>query len=113
VRDLESIFERAVITSQVTVVNSLQAGEQEARDGKSLATLERDHILQCSRKLRGGSSGKRCSGRARTQPQHASRPDKERRHPPFIGIPAEKLRLPYCQGIIEQLGFEPLPIPIE
>ncbi len=57
VRELESIIERAVITSlgaglQILdrFVNSPQAGEQEARDGKSLATLERDHILQALEK---------------------------------------------------------------
>jgi PAS domain S-box-containing protein len=53
VRELESIVERAVITSQGTglrildrFVNSAKTGEQESRDGKGLAELERDHILQ-------------------------------------------------------------------
>ena len=57
VRELESIVERAVITSQGTGLqildrfeNSLKDCEQEARDGKSLATLERDHILQALEK---------------------------------------------------------------
>ncbi|MCK9420009.1 MAG: sigma 54-interacting transcriptional regulator [Nitrospirae bacterium] len=57
VRELESVIERAVITSQGTglqildrFVNSLKAGEQEAQDGKCLAELERDHILQALEK---------------------------------------------------------------
>jgi DNA-binding NtrC family response regulator len=57
VRELESIIERAVITSQGTGLqildrfeNSLKASEQVAQDGKSLATLERDHILQALEK---------------------------------------------------------------
>ena len=66
VRELESIVERAVITSQGTglqildrFVNSLKAGEQEARDGKSLATLERDHILQALEKTGWRIEGKK------------------------------------------------------
>ena len=66
VRELESIIERAVITSQGTglqildrFVNSPQAGEQEARDGKSLATLERDHILQALEKTAWRIEGKK------------------------------------------------------
>ena len=57
VRELESIIERAVITSQGTglqildrFVNSLKTGEQEAQDGKGLAELQRDHILQALEK---------------------------------------------------------------
>jgi formate hydrogenlyase transcriptional activator len=57
VRELESIIERSVITSQGTAlqildrfVNTVQTGEQEARDGKGLAELERDHILQALEK---------------------------------------------------------------
>jgi transcriptional regulator with GAF, ATPase, and Fis domain len=57
VRELESVVERAVITSQGTglqildrFVNSLKTGEQEAQDGKGLAELERDHILQALEK---------------------------------------------------------------
>ena len=53
VRELESIVERAVITSQGTALqildrfeNSLTTGEQDARDGKALVDIERDHILQ-------------------------------------------------------------------
>ena len=66
VRELESIVERAVITSQGTGLqildrfeNSLQAREQEARDGKSLATLERDHILQALEKTAWRIEGKK------------------------------------------------------
>ncbi len=58
VRELESIIERAVITSQGTglqildrFVNSLKAGEQEARnDGKALGEMEHDYILQVLQK---------------------------------------------------------------
>jgi formate hydrogenlyase transcriptional activator len=57
VRELESIVERAVITSQGTGLqildrfeNSLPAGGQGALDGKCLAELERDHILQALEK---------------------------------------------------------------
>ena len=57
VRELESIVERAVITSQGAglrildrFVNSQQAGEQEAQDGKALVELQRDHILQALEK---------------------------------------------------------------
>jgi DNA-binding NtrC family response regulator len=57
VRELESIIERAVITSRGTalqildrLVNSLKTGEQEAQDGKGLAELQRDHILQALEK---------------------------------------------------------------
>jgi len=66
VRELESIVERAVITSQGTGLqildrfeNSLQAREQEARDGKSLATLERDHILRALEKTAWRIEGKK------------------------------------------------------
>jgi len=66
VRELESIIERAVITSQGTAlqildrfVNSLTAGEQEAQDGKGLAELERDHILQALEKTGWRIEGKK------------------------------------------------------
>ncbi len=66
VRELESIVERAVITSQGTAlqildrfVNSLKAGEQEAGDGKDLAELERDHILQALEKTAWRIEGKK------------------------------------------------------
>jgi len=55
---LESIIERAVITSQGAALqildrfeNSLKAGEQEQQDGKGLAELEREHILQALEKV--------------------------------------------------------------
>lgn len=57
IRELESIVERSVITSQGTrlqildrFVNSVKTGEQEMQDGKGLAELERDHILQALKK---------------------------------------------------------------
>ena len=57
VRELESVIERAVITSQATSLqvldrfeNSRKAGEQDKQDDKFLAELERDHILQVLRK---------------------------------------------------------------
>jgi formate hydrogenlyase transcriptional activator len=57
VRELESIIERAVITSQGTGLQILDRFENplkdcalEAQDSKSLATLERDHILQALEK---------------------------------------------------------------
>jgi len=57
VRELESIIERAVITSQGTALqildrfeNSLPAGGTGAQEGKCLADLERDHILQALEK---------------------------------------------------------------
>ena len=66
VRELESIVERAVITSQGTglqildrLVNSLKTGEQEAQDGKGLAELERDHILQALEKTGWRIEGKK------------------------------------------------------
>jgi transcriptional regulator with GAF, ATPase, and Fis domain len=66
VRELESIIERAVITSQGTALqildrfeNSLKAGEQEAQDGKALAELERDHILQALEKAGWRIEGKK------------------------------------------------------
>ncbi len=66
VRELESIIERAVITSQGTglqimdrFANSLTAGEQEAQDGKGLAELERDHILQALEKTGWRIEGKK------------------------------------------------------
>ena len=57
VRELESIIERAVITSQGTglqildrFVNALKTSEQETRDCKPLADIERNHILQALEK---------------------------------------------------------------
>ena len=56
-RELESIIERAVITSQGAAlqildrfVNSLTAGEQEARENSALVDIERDHIFQALEK---------------------------------------------------------------
>jgi transcriptional regulator with GAF, ATPase, and Fis domain len=55
-----------VITSQGTGLqildrfeNSLKAGEQEAQDGKGLAELERDHILQALEKAGWKIEGKK------------------------------------------------------
>jgi formate hydrogenlyase transcriptional activator len=66
VRELESIVERAVITSQGTRLqildrfeNSLPAGGQGALDGKCLAELERDHILQALEKTDWRIEGKK------------------------------------------------------
>ncbi len=66
VRELESVIERAVITSQGTGLqildrfeNSVRAGEQEAQDGKGLAELERDHILQALEKTGWRIEGKK------------------------------------------------------
>ena len=66
VRELESVIERAVITSQGTGLQildrfekSLQAGDQEAGDGKGLAELERDHILQTLEKTEWRIEGKK------------------------------------------------------
>ncbi len=66
VRELESIVERAVITSQGTALqildrfeNSLTAGEQDARDGKSLVDIERDHIQQALEKCGWKIEGKK------------------------------------------------------
>ncbi len=57
VRELESIIERAVITSPGTglqildrFVNSPRIVKQEARDGKTLVDIERDHIIQALKK---------------------------------------------------------------
>jgi DNA-binding NtrC family response regulator len=57
VRELESIIERAVITSQGTglqildrFINTLKTDEQQAQNGKGLAELQRDHILQALEK---------------------------------------------------------------
>jgi len=66
VRELESTIERAVITSRGAAlqildrfVNPLKAGEQEAQDGKGLAELERDHILQALEKTGWRIEGKK------------------------------------------------------
>jgi transcriptional regulator with GAF, ATPase, and Fis domain len=66
VRELESIIERAVITSRGTrlqildrLVNSLKASEQKAQDGKGLAELQRDHILQALEKTGWRIEGKK------------------------------------------------------
>jgi formate hydrogenlyase transcriptional activator len=66
VRELESIVERSVITSQGTAlqihdrfVNSVKAGGQEAEDGKGLAEMERDHILQALEKTGWRIEGKK------------------------------------------------------
>ena len=65
VRELESIIERAVITSQGSalqvldrLVSSRTAGEREAHDGKALAELERDHILQALERTQWRIEGK-------------------------------------------------------
>lgn len=66
VRELESIIERAVITSQGTrlqildrFVNFQTTDEQQAQDGKGLAELERDHILQTLEKTKWRIEGKK------------------------------------------------------
>jgi transcriptional regulator with GAF, ATPase, and Fis domain len=66
VRELESIIERAVITSQGSglqildrFVNTLKAGEQEAKDCKALVEIERDHILQALEKTGWRIEGKK------------------------------------------------------
>jgi len=66
VRELESIIERSVITSQGTglqirdrFVNSLNAGEQAAQDGKALVEIERDHIYQALEKTGWRIEGKK------------------------------------------------------
>ena len=66
VRELESIIERAVITSQGSalqvldrLVSSRTAGEREAHDGKALAELERDHILQTLERTQWRIEGKK------------------------------------------------------
>ena len=65
VRELESIIERAVITSQGSalqildrLVSSRTADEREAHDGKALAELERDHILQALERTQWRIEGK-------------------------------------------------------
>ena len=57
VRELESVIERAVITSQGTALQVLdrfdtfrKTGELAAQDVKALAELEHDHILQVLQK---------------------------------------------------------------
>ena len=66
VRELESIIERAVITSQGSalqvldrLVSSRTAGERDAHDGKALAALERDHILQALERTQWRIEGKK------------------------------------------------------
>ena len=66
VRELESVIERAVITSQGTAlqildrfVNSLNAGEQDARDCKALVDIERDHIVHALEKTGWRIEGKK------------------------------------------------------
>ena len=56
-RELESVIERAMITSQGTVLQVLdrfdtlpKTGEHSVQDVKALAELERDHILQVLQK---------------------------------------------------------------
>ena len=56
-RELESVIERAVITSQGTglqildrFVNSPKTGELEAQECKALVDIERDHIFQALEK---------------------------------------------------------------
>jgi transcriptional regulator of acetoin/glycerol metabolism len=63
---LESVIERAVITSRGTALeildqfeNTLQEGEWDAQDGKALVDVERDHIVQALEKTKWRIEGKK------------------------------------------------------